>query len=404
MKYCKKCGQQNNDQSTYCSACGEYLAEEEFSPKEEAVKFCPSCGSKIEQNYCPNCGAYVKNVSLDKGNMITDTIKKKASKSKKKSSIKNNKKFKICAIAGLILVVVALLANWIVQETVINPKKQKACVEWVRYRENGMVGFKDREGKVTLKAKYINTGNYAENGLTKVVGKNHLWGYMNYNGKMVIKPQFETASDFTSNGLARVYMNGKAGFIDESGKYVIEPRFSGGGSKEYRGAVFNEAAGVYQYETIDVKDFFSGAGDFNNNGLARVYDENTETFGFINKTGTYVIEPQFEYAEDFQEDGFAKVIQKGKITYINEKGECVNVSEPRNISTTFYAEKDIDIEKYGYVNNEGEFVIEPQFADAHDFQSNGLAWVQDAKTEKWGCIDKNGAYIIQPIFDEAGDF
>lgn len=62
-------------------------------------------------------------------------------------------------------------------------------------------------------------------------------------------------------------------------------------------------------------------------------------------------------------------------------------------------------EKWGYIDKEGTTVINPQFDNAEDF-SEGLAsvliggWV----TGKCGYIDKEGAIVIEPQFDYAKNF
>ena len=50
------------------------------------------------------------------------------------------------------------------------------------------------------------------------------WGYIDKSGKVVIEPQFDSADDF-SEGLAKVKKDGKRGYIDKIGKVVIEPQF-----------------------------------------------------------------------------------------------------------------------------------------------------------------------------------
>lgn len=57
-----------------------------------------------------------------------------------------------------------------------------------------------------------------------LVSINGLYGYIDKTGKMVIDPQFEWAVEFSEN-LAAVRINGKYGFIDKSGKIVIQPKF-----------------------------------------------------------------------------------------------------------------------------------------------------------------------------------
>ncbi len=48
------------------------------------------------------------------------------------------------------------------------------------------------------------------------------WGYINKSGKIVINPQFDLATMF-SGGLAVVSVSGNAGTIDKQGKYVVNP-------------------------------------------------------------------------------------------------------------------------------------------------------------------------------------
>ncbi|EQC2648382.1 WG repeat-containing protein, partial [Campylobacter coli] len=53
---------------------------------------------------------------------------------------------------------------------------------------------------------------------------NGKWGFIDKNGEFVIKPKFDSIWSFRE-GLAKVGLNGKYGLIDKSGKIVIEPKF-----------------------------------------------------------------------------------------------------------------------------------------------------------------------------------
>jgi hypothetical protein len=57
--------------------------------------------------------------------------------------------------------------------------------------------------------------------------------------------------------------------------------------------------------------------------------------------------------------------------------------------------------KWGYVNGDHCWAIEPRFADASHFQE-GLAAVTIGK--KWGFIDKTGRVAINPQFDAGFSF
>ncbi|MFC0212447.1 WG repeat-containing protein [Paenibacillus chartarius] len=51
------------------------------------------------------------------------------------------------------------------------------------------------------------------------------WGFIDVTGKIVIQPQYEDAGGF-AEGLAAVKKNGKWGYIDKLGKEIIAPQFS----------------------------------------------------------------------------------------------------------------------------------------------------------------------------------
>ena len=95
-----------------------------------------------------------------------------------------------------------------------------------------------------------------------------VWGYIKKNGKFAIEPRFESAYAFEKNGLACVKLNGKFGFINTSGEFVIPAQFDS----------------FYQ-ENFDE----SGVLPVNVGGK----------WGYIDLTGTYLAEPQFDYAEPF---------------------------------------------------------------------------------------------------------
>jgi hypothetical protein len=116
---------------------------------------------------------------------------------------------------------------------------------------------------------------------------NGKYGYINPKGEYVINPQFEWA-DFFSEGLAPVRIDGKHGFIDKKGQIAINP----------------------QFEWVD---FFS-------EGLAPV--KIGDKWGFIDKKGKIVINPLFEWADPFSE-GLASVMIGDKWGFIDKKGKIV---------------------------------------------------------------------------------
>ena len=77
-----------------------------------------------------------------------------------------------------------------------------------------------------------------------------------------------------------------------------------------------------------------------------------------------------------------------------------------NLHTSYGQEQLIPFEqnkKWGYVNENGRVVIEPQFIIAGDFSPEGIAAVVDESG--WVYIDKKGKVVIRPfIFDNGPDY
>lgn len=57
---------------------------------------------------------------------------------------------------------------------------------------------------------------------------------------------------------------------------------------------------------------------------------------------------------------------------------------------------------YGYINNKGEFIIQPKFDGAYDFDDNCLAIINE--NNKDGIIDLKGEYKVYPIYDSISQF
>ncbi|MDR0436982.1 MAG: WG repeat-containing protein [Bacteroidales bacterium] len=163
-----------------------------------------------------------------------------------------------------------------------------------------------------------------------------------------------------------------------------------------------------------------------------------ERWGFINRKGEFVINPQFEDA-DFFNSGLAKVQSNGRIGYINKKGDFVIpatyksgtsfdgglafvvadgghptaidkkgkakfVLNVANFISAFSEDLAIFITeegKHGFVDRKGNIAINAQFDRATPF-INGFARIW--QNNEVGFIDKTGKIVINPQFRTAGNF
>ncbi|MBS1580551.1 MAG: WG repeat-containing protein [Bacteroidetes bacterium] len=137
--------------------------------------------------------------------------------------------------------------------------------------------------------------------------------------------------------------------------------------------------------------------------------QNTEgKFGFIDATGKIVVTAAYKDATGFS-DGLAAVVKENqKIEYIDKTGKTV-LNLDANIET---AEAFVDgialVElngKKSYIDKTGKVTIANQFDNSYRF-SNGLALIRQKVKEdyKYGYIDKTGKIVINPQFDDASFF
>jgi len=152
---------------------------------------------------------------------------------------------------------------------------------------------------------------------------NNKHGFINLNGSVVIPSQFDNVKRF-SEGLAAVYNGKKWGFVDSHGKMKI---------------LFNfENVQRFSQKIAPAKD-------------------NLGQWGYINKSGNWIISPSFKLAFPFV-NGIATV------RVDNPSGE-----NPYR----------------GFINKDGSFYYDPVFEDVFQFQK-GLAQVK--LFGHWGFISK----------------
>jgi hypothetical protein len=125
-------------------------------------------------------------------------------------------------------------------------------------------------------------------------------------------------------------------------------------------------------------------------------------YGAIDKTGKYIIPPQFDNIQYFSE-GLALVEVQGKTGYVDRTGKMV-ISLFEAYAKSFSEGLAVAIKrgyKYGYIDKTGKYAIPPQFDEAGSFHE-GIAAV---KTERgYGYLNKQGSYVIPPGLSIATTF
>jgi hypothetical protein len=137
-------------------------------------------------------------------------------------------------------------------------------------------------------------------------------------------------------------------------------------------------------------------------GLAGIFNGNKK--GFIDKSGVFVIAPQFDYQNDFSE-GLASVGIKNKYFFIDKDGKIITeVPSPCGPFQEGFAWIRLSEKCFGFVNHAGNIVIEPRYINVPCF-SEGLAQVVWREKEtKSGYIDTNGKIVIDGKYDYESNF
>lgn len=202
----------------------------------------------------------------------------------------------------------------------------------------------------------------AEQGLFPVE-QDGRWGYINRKGEVVIDPQFGDAHRFFE-ARALIRRDGKYGFIDPSGTVVIPPQYA------------------------DAWHF--------SDGLAPV--QRDSLWGFIDPQGEIVIEPKFVLLPSSAGRSRPSSSRHPEIAVGSDRDTTTPVLVPPHFEQAQYFSEERarvwTVDGWGYINREGELVIDPQFAQAWNFR-NGLARVR-TEDGRMGYVTRTGARVWPP--------
>lgn len=212
---------------------------------------------------------------------------------------------------------------------------------YARVKQNGKWGVIDKTGKVIVEPAYDDIGDYS---------KTTVWAQLGETFGLVIGGKFQPIAgcnkiwDFNGQEITYARKDKKVGFIDMTGKWVIEPKF-------------------------DKARSFS-------KGLAPV--QVGDKWGYINPKGEFVIQPSYPDAEVFSADGLApvKIDQWG---FVNTTGQLVIPAQYEITAGLAFLTG----------RNQKGFI-------------NGLARIK--KDKKWGFIDTKGNLLGNMWFENAEPF
>ncbi|RED56532.1 WG repeat-containing protein [Cohnella lupini] len=204
---------------------------------------------------------------------------------------------------------------------------------------------------------------------------------------------FLTTTNKNNNAETLLYpveVDGEWGYIDKTGKVVIDPSYAWADE-------FHDGVAI-----VEMMDSSDGGNDRESAASVR--------YGAIDRTGKMVVSPDYSYITKYNE-GVSGAIQVDEMTYdltyfiLDRKGKILYTlpSEKQIVSMLFNGTglqtqseglilvQDDKSEMYGYMDRFGKMIIPYQYYEASSF-SDGLALVKNDKHYQY--IDKTGKVQI----------
>jgi hypothetical protein len=236
--------------------------------------------------------------------------------------------------------------------------------QWVRGD-----GYVNKKGEVVVACDLDKAQNFnADVAWIKREGED-FYRLIDKTGRVIPTKKYKKVGTFFKSDLGRcaVYEDGKMGFIDETGKEVIPCIYTGSSS-------FTE-------------------------GLACVALASSVKgeYGFINRDGEVVIPLKFIQAgtSSFR-NGLARATVAGKTVLIDKEGNVAFKTKNGNIQGVMYGLISVitkpNRKGWGWINFKDEFVINPTYDYAINFNEDGYGVVE--KNELKGMIDTTGKVIL----------
>ena len=296
--------------------------------------------------------------------------------------------------------------------------------------ENGKLGLTNTQGSIIINTEYkeINplTDDY-KNGYI-VVNSEGKYGVIDVNKTVILEPQFDEILKVYSEGKYGVKQNGDYLVIDKTGKELLTEGFDE--IEEINGEnIVIKLKNKYGIINLDGEELISNNYDslkyaFDNYYIAKkgnlygiVSLDNEEILPFEYTSIIYRKQAGFIEAEKEDEieteiynsnielkltgiisecneaKGYIRLRTNGEYKYYNFKFEEKNAQDLLTTNVIFLSKKN---GKYGYIDKDGNVVINYIYDDATEQNNYGFASVK--KDGKWGSIDASGNVKQEPKF------
>lgn len=392
MAFCKRCGKKIDDDASFCNYCGTRVtavADTENIPVSTPVStpVATPVSTTVSTHSTP---VIQEEPAVQPNEPLKEALNKPiVNETAVSEAVVKKKRSKVPLIIVLIIIILAALfaVFWFILKPIL-------------FKEDDVIPH-----------------NLFNDGLLSAVSKeNGKWGYINEKGKFVIETQFDAVNEF-SDGYASVSVGGQWGVIDKTGTYTVSPQY------EYISAFSQGVAVVVDFDTDDDGNDQYGLIDTNGDLLMPItYDEigsdpynglglssadelfvvkSGEKYGYANIKGEIVINPSYDCASPFYE-GYASVCRNEKYGFIDKIGN--EVIKCQYDGTSNFSENLCVVSvggKYGVINTKGKYVVNPKYERIISYQEG---YAKFEKDDKWGYIDTKGKEVIPAKYELAHSF
>ena len=302
-----------------------------------------------------------------------------------------------------------------------------------KIKKDTLYGIVDNQGKMIIEPKYSEITNLGKDNLSGYIVKNAegKYGIVDYTSSPVLETKYDSIEKIYGNDLYVVTENGSKKLINKDGTDVLTQGFDN--IKEIltnkdNGIIF-EKSGKYGVMKLDgtitvepkyeeLKEAKSGYLIAKLNGKYGVVDLSlSEKIPFnytnieYNKSADIYIaegenynntlfntnfEPKVEgiMLELNIEQGYIKISVSEETKYYNFRFEEETDKDILPANTLYLDKKD---GKYGFINKDGEVIVDYIYDDATEQNAYGYAGIK--KDGKWGSIDSTGKIVQEPIYN-----
>lgn len=261
-------------------------------------------------------------------------------------------------------------------------------------KQNGKWGFIDSKGTLVIPATFDNA-KYFDSGIC-IIQKNTDWFYINKKGEILKgAPQSDKLFDF-DNGVAFFRQSGKVGLINNKFEIVLAPKYDVIRAFEngYARAAKDDKWGIIDptgKEVVEV--IYDEVGNYANNTS---WAKKNKAYGLVRNGNFIEIQGVTEFGSLGTQD-LVSAKKGGKIGFVNFEGQWV--INPKFQKAKPFSKNLAPVcinDRWGYTNLTGDCIIAPVYSDAEPFSENGLAAVKDYN---WGFINETGELIIPTQYE-----